>query len=176
MKKIYIAGCGGMLGEAFHKQFADEYELKCTDKDVNEPWLSFLDFREFDAYQADVIAFKPDYLFHLGANTDLEYCEKNPDDAYVTNTLAVENAVFIANRLNIPLLYISTAGIFDGRKAMYDDWDTPCPLGLYARSKFMGERFVIENTTPISRLPCGLDDGRRVCQGQEVYSETHATT
>jgi len=28
MKKIYIAGCGGMLGEAFYKQFKDEYELK----------------------------------------------------------------------------------------------------------------------------------------------------
>ena len=145
MKKIYIAGCGGMLGEAFHKQFREEYELKCTDRDVNESWLSFLDFRDFDAYQADVIAFKPDYLFHLDAYTDLEYCEKNPDDTYVTNTLAVENAVFIANKLNIPLLYISTAGIFDGKQAMYDDWDTPHPLGVYARSKFIGERFVTEN-------------------------------
>ena len=36
MKKIYIAGCGGMLGEAFYKQFKDNYILKCTDKDVNE--------------------------------------------------------------------------------------------------------------------------------------------
>ena len=31
-KKIYIAGCGGMLGEAFYTQFKNEYELKCTDK------------------------------------------------------------------------------------------------------------------------------------------------
>ena len=45
MKKIYMAGSGGMLGEAFFKQFRTEYELKCTDKDVNEDWLSFLDFR-----------------------------------------------------------------------------------------------------------------------------------
>ncbi len=147
MKKIYIAGCGGMLGEAFYKQFKEEYELKCTDKNVNESWLAFLDFRDFSAYQSDVNAFKPDYLFHLGAYTDLEYCENHPDDTYVTNTLAVENAVFIANKLNIPLLYISTAGIFDGGKAIYDDWDTPNPLGVYARSKFMGERFVIENAT-----------------------------
>jgi len=145
MKKIYIAGCGGMLGEAFYKQFSSDYELKCTDKDVNESWLSFLDFRDIDAYRADVIEFEPDYIFHLGAYTDLEYCENHPDDTYVTNTLAVENAVFIANELNIPLLYISTAGIFDGAKAMYDDWDVPNPLGVYARSKFMGERFVIEN-------------------------------
>ena len=145
MKKIYIAGCGGMLGEAFYKQFKEEYTLKCTDKDVNEDWLSFLDFRDFDQYKADVVDFKPDYLFHLGAYTDLEFCEKNADDSYMTNTLSVENAVRIANELDIPLLYISTAGIFDGAQEFYDDWDMPNPLGVYARSKYMGERFVCEN-------------------------------
>lgn len=145
-KKIYIAGCGGMLGEAFYTQFKDDYIIKCTDKDVNEDWLSFLDFRDFEAYKKDVYDFKPDFLFHLGAYTDLEFCEKNADDTYDTNTLAVENAVYLANELNIPLLYISTAGIFDGKKELYDDWDMPNPLGVYARSKYMGERFVVENT------------------------------
>ena len=144
-KKIYIAGCGGMLGEAFYEQFKNDYELKCTDKDVNESWLSFLDFRDRDAYIKDVMDFKPDYLFHIGAYTDLEFCEENAEDTYVTNTLSVENAVYIANKLNIPLLYISTAGIFDGKQDLYDDWDMPNPLGVYARSKYMGERYVCEN-------------------------------
>ena len=146
MKKIYIAGCGGMLGEAFYKQFKKEYTLKCTDKDVNEDWLTFLDFRDSDAYEKDVKDFDPDYLFHLGAHTSLEFCEENPDDTYLTNTLSVENAVRISNELDIPLLYISTAGIFDGKKDSYDDWDIPNPLGVYARSKYMGERFVCENS------------------------------
>jgi len=144
-KKIYIAGAGGMLGEAFYEQFKDEYILKCSDKDVNDNWLSFLDFRDRDSYLKDVEAFGPDYLFHLGAYTDLEYCELNSSDTYLTNTISVENAVYIANSLNIPLLYISTAGIFDGKKDLYDDWDQPNPLGVYARSKFMGERYVMEN-------------------------------
>lgn len=144
-KKIYIAGCGGMLGEAFYTQFKDEYEIKCTDKDVNDEWLSFLDFRDFDAYKKDVLDFNPDYLFHLGAYTDLEFCEQNVDETYMTNTLSVENAVYLANQLDIPLLYISTAGIFDGKQELYDDWDQPNPLGVYARSKYMGERYVVEN-------------------------------
>jgi dTDP-4-dehydrorhamnose reductase len=145
MKRIYVAGCGGMLGEAFYTQFKDEYEIKCTDIDVNEGWLSFLDFRDFDSYRKDVLDFKPDYLFHLGAFTDLEYCELNIEETYKTNTLSVENACYIANELDIPLLYISTAGIFDGKKELYDDWDVPNPLGQYARSKYAGEKFVQEN-------------------------------
>src|SRR4051794_31596135 len=144
-KRIYIAGAGGMLGDAFHHVFGGAHELKCSDIDVNAEWLSHLDFRDFEAYRTDVLSFRPDYLFHLGAYTDLEYCEEHPDDAYATNTLAVEHAVHIANELDVPLLYISTAGIFDGLKETYDDWDEPNPLGHYARSKYMGERFVAEN-------------------------------
>lgn len=142
MARIYIAGCGGMLGEGFYRQFKEEHSLKCTDKDVNADWLSFLDFRDFESYRKDVLAFSPDYLFHLGAYTDLEFCEMHVDDTYLTNTLSVEHACHIASELDIPLLYISTAGIFDGMKDAYDDWDCPGPLGHYGRSKYMGELYV----------------------------------
>ena len=144
-KKIYIAGCGGMLGEAFNERFKNEYHLKCTDIDVNEDWLSFLDFRDLDAYREDVLDFIPDYLFHLGAYTDLEYCELNPEDTYETNTKSVEYAVKIANELDILILYISTAGIFNGKKELYDDWDTPDPMGHYAKSKYLAEKYVQEH-------------------------------
>jgi len=144
-ERIYMAGAGGMLGEAFHDVLDGRYGLRCTDIDVNSEWLSFLDFRDFDEYRREVTEFRPDYLFHLGAFTSLEYCEEHPAETYTTNTVAVENAVHLANELDIPLLYISTAGIFDGAKDTYDDWDQPRPLGHYARSKYMGERFVAEN-------------------------------
>lgn len=144
-KRIYIAGSGGMLGEAFYKIYSKDNILRCTDKDVNESWLEYLDFRDAEAYKRDVEDFRPNYIFHLGAHTSLEYCEENSDDAYLTNTIAVENAVNIANGLNVPILYISTAGIFDGKKQTYDDWDDPSPLGHYARSKFLGEKFVVQN-------------------------------
>ena len=145
-KKIYIAGCGGMLGDAFYKEFTSDYDLMCTDIDLNSKWLSYLDFRDYDAYYHDVMEFKPDYLFHLGAFTDLEYCEENPLDTYKTNTISVENAVLISNRLDIPLLYISTAGIFDGGMDLYDDWDIPNPLGVYARTKYLGEKYIQQNS------------------------------
>lgn len=134
-----------MLGEAFYKVFGDDFELKCTDIDVNEAWLSHLDFRDYEAYWKDVTAFAPDYLFHLGAYTDLEYCELNQDATYATNTMSVENAAYISNKLDIPLLYISTAGIFDGTKDTFDDWDMPNPICHYARSKYAGEVFVEKN-------------------------------
>ena len=144
-KKIYISGCGGMLGKAFYDHFKINNQLKCSDIDTNETWLEYLDIRDREKYFKEVITFKPDYLFHLGAFTSLEECEKETSNAYDTNALSVENATAIANQLNIPLLYISTAGIFDGKKDNYDDWDIPNPLGHYARSKYIGELHVKEN-------------------------------
>src|SRR5579884_1471997 len=145
MPRIYMAGAGGMLGEAFHEQFSPQHDVRCTDIDVNDRWLSYLDFRDRDAYREDVRRFEPDWLFHLGAYTDLEYCELHPDDTYATNTRSVEHAVDIANELGIPMLYISTAGIFDGRKDVYDERDQPNPIGHYAKSKYLGERYVQEH-------------------------------
>lgn len=144
-KKIYIAGAGGMLGEAFHEVFSQTNTLKCTDIDVNENWIEYLDFRNTEEYFKDVANFQPDALFHIGALTSLEYCEENPKNAYLTNTLAAETATHISNELEIPILYISTAGIFDGKQDQYDDWDEPNPLGVYARSKYLGEKYVSMN-------------------------------
>lgn len=131
-----------MLGEAVHKVFAEDHVVECSDIDLNADWLSYCDFRDFAQYKSEVAKFAPDVLIHLGAHTSLEYCEDNRDDAYRTNTLAVEYACAIANAHDIPLVYISTAGIFDGEKMLYDDWDMPNPLGVYARSKYMGELYV----------------------------------
>lgn len=155
MKKIYIAGAGGMLGEAFYNVFKDEFALKCTDKDVNSDWLEYLDFRDRKNYTKDVNNYNPDYLFHLGAYTDLEYCELNQDDTYNTNTISVSTATQIANNLGIPIVYISTAGIFGGEKESYDDWDSPNPLSVYGRSKYMAERYVVENANKYLVLRAG---------------------
>ena len=134
-----------MLGEAFYFEFSKDYELYCTDKDVNEKWLHYLNFCEKDNYKSKVIKFNPDYLFHIGAFTDLEYCETHKDETIKTNTDSVISAVEISNELKIPLLYISTAGIFDGKKDFYDETDIPKPIGVYASSKYEAEKHVIKN-------------------------------
>mgnify|MGYP001403671509 FL=1 len=134
-----------MLGEAFYHCFKQNYKIKCTDIDVNEDWLEYLDFCDSDKYKLLVEQFSPHYLFHIGAFTDLEFCEKNQSETFRTNTDSVKTAVKISNKLNIPLLYISTAGIFDGLKEFYDENDAPKPMGVYAISKYEAEKFVMEN-------------------------------
>lgn len=155
MSKIYVAGAAGMLGDGIYKVFKDDYTLLCTDKNVTDEWVKFLDFRDYDAYRKDVFDFSPDYLFHIGAYTDLEWCEENKDETMLVNCMCVENAVNIANELNIPIVYISTAGIFGGEKDEYDEMDLPNPLDMYAKGKYGGERYVIEHARKYYVLRAG---------------------
>lgn len=137
--KIYIAGCGGMLGEAVYNKFNTIVNVCATDIDVSANWLSYADVREYKAIKKSVFDFGPDIIVNLAALTDMEYCENNQENAWLTNALGAENLALLAANLDIPYVYISTAGIFGGEKEFFNDFDTPNPLSYYAKSKYHGE-------------------------------------
>lgn len=137
--KVLISGCGGMLGDAAYKCFSSHCRVLATDIDLNEDWLTFGDVRDY--FQMSKIAddFQPDLIINLAALTDLEICERDIENTWKTNALGAENMALIAQRLNVPHVYISTAGIFDGEQEVYTDFDTPRPLSMYAKAKYYGE-------------------------------------
>lgn len=140
--RVYIAGGGGMLGLAVFQAFSDIATVAATDIDVNESWLEYGDVRDYHKIRASISTFRPDLLINLAAITNMELCETDPENAWLTNALGAENTALIAAELSIPLVYISTAGIFGGEKDSFNDYDTPNPLSIYAKSKYAGEQFV----------------------------------
>jgi dTDP-4-dehydrorhamnose reductase len=144
--RVVATGCGGMLGEAVHEVFKDICDFRPSDIDLNAPWLERLDVRSAGDVSAYLNKVKPNFIIHLAALTDMEYCELNPDDAYSTNAGGVENVAQYAREHNIPLVYISTAGIFDGGKDEYIETDIPNPLSVYGKSKYGGE--LVAKTLP----------------------------
>ena len=137
--RIYIAGCGGMLGDAVYKHFRDIAHVKATDINVNEEWLSYADVRDYRGALESLESFRPDIVINLAALTDLEQCERDPDNAWCTNALGAENLALMSSRLDAVHVYISTAGVFDGGQSLYTEFDAPRPLNVYGRSKYYGE-------------------------------------
>jgi dTDP-4-dehydrorhamnose reductase len=135
-----ILGCGGMLGQAVYARFSKCCTVLATDIDLNAPWLEPLDVRDWPQLYERARDFKPSLLINLAALTDLEYCELHPQEAYLINGLGQENACLAALKLDVPLVYISTAGIFDGGAEFYSDFDQPNPLSVYGKSKYYGEQ------------------------------------
>ena len=134
-----------MLGEAVYEHFKGICKLFPTDIDINEPWLGYLDVTDYARVREKIQQIKPDYIIHLAALIDMEYCERNPVEAYKVNTLGTEQIALLCNEFQIPLVYISTAGVFDDSKERYVEYDTPNPVHVYGKSVYAAERFIQEN-------------------------------
>lgn len=120
-----------MLGEAVQKIFPPDFHV--IDTDIEE-----FDVRKYRKFTKDVPS--PNYLVHLAAQTDLEFCENHPRHAYYTNTIGTFHMTEIAKQLDIPMVYMSTAGVFGKTsKNFFDESDNPDPVNTYGRSKYYGE-------------------------------------
>lgn len=128
--RILVTGSNGMLGTSVRRVFQD-HDLILT-KSID------LDVRNI----GQVMSFakkKIDLILHLAAETDLSRAEFNPGDAYTTNHTGTQNMLELAKNLNITIVYIGTAMIFDGKKKIYSEEDKANPTNHYGRSKYYGE-------------------------------------
>lgn len=140
-ERVLITGAGGMLGNAVYPYFAARFShVVATDKDPTEPWISLLDVRDSQAVERVFADFKPSLVLHLAACTDLEFCEANAVVARDTNAIATQSLAAICEQHAATLVYISTAGVFDGtKKGYYTEADAPNPIMVYGHTKREGE-------------------------------------
>lgn len=144
-KKILVTGCGGMLGSAIYPFFTSKgHDVLATDIDLNENWLKHLDVRDYMQAREISKNFQPEMIIHLAALTNLEECENDLKKSHETNFIGTRNIAEICRERRIPLVYVSTAGVFDGKKEVYTEKDIPNPINVYGKTKFYGE-IVVEN-------------------------------
>lgn len=146
--RILITGAAGMLGTSLAPALIDEdHTVRATDINHLSDSVTRLDVRNLEDMIDAARTFRPHLIAHLAAETDLEICEKNIRYAYEENFIGTQNACVTCNELDIPLVYISTAGVFDGRKnEPYTELDAPNPINVYGASKLQGEHIVREIT------------------------------
>jgi dTDP-4-dehydrorhamnose reductase len=139
-KKIFIAGANGMLGTTL-KNNTDTSEMLLTDKELSQG-IQFCDIRDLKHTTEMVNQYQPDIILNFAALVDLEYCEMEKDDCYLTNTIAAVHLFNLAKDRNIPYVFISTAGIFGNDKEFYTEEDQPYPLSAYGKSKYYTEQLL----------------------------------
>jgi len=126
LKKILITGTNGMAGSYV------DFGIK-TDR-------RSLDVTDLKEVLGVCYKYKPEAIVHLAAETDVDRCERDPEYAYLVNSIGTYNIAIAAKELGAKLIYISTAGIFDGLKeSPYIEEDEPNPKNFYGHSKFLGE-------------------------------------
>jgi dTDP-4-dehydrorhamnose reductase len=96
------------------------------------------------AREADVaVAFEaaaPEVVIHTASMTEVDACEKDPEQAYAANVTAAAAVARGARKAGAHLVHVSTDYVFDGDAGPYDEEALPNPRGVYAVTKHMGEQ------------------------------------
>jgi len=81
-----------------------------------------------------------DLVIHAAAYTNVDGAETDKETAFAVNGRGSENLAVASAKLDIPIVYISTDYVFDGKKnAPYLPDDKTAPLNIYGESKLAGE-------------------------------------
>ncbi|HPQ81970.1 MAG TPA: dTDP-4-dehydrorhamnose reductase, partial [bacterium] len=106
--------------------------------------LDDLDISAQDEVDRAVGSFKPTHIVNAAAYNAVDAAEDEPDRAFSTNAFAPGCIALAARRAGASMIHYSTDYVFDGKKASdYTEEDKPNPLSIYAQSKLLGERSVL---------------------------------
>ena len=147
--KLLVTGSSGLLGINLALEAVSTHEVTGVDraKLAGTPFnLLKADLLDAGAANSILDTAKPEWLINCAAIADLDVCEDMPELARKLNAeIPGELAKACAER-NIKFIHISTDAVFDGAKdGFYTEEDTPNPISVYSRTKFDGERAVLQN-------------------------------
>lgn len=133
--KVLITGANGMVAKATIKH-CQEIGDEVFAYNRNE-----LDISNKPQVLEKIEQNKPDAVINCAAYTNVDGAETNQEVCYAANSKGVENLALAAKEFDCRFVTISTDYVFDGEKeGFYTQKDTPNPKGVYAKSKYIGER------------------------------------
>ena len=139
--KILVTGSNGQLGSEIRdlKNEYDKLEFIFTD-------LVDLDICNIQSLYNFIIDNKINTVINCAAYTSVDKAEENKEIAEQVNSIGVSNIVKVLEEVNGKLIHISTDYVFDGNQNKpYKESDSVCPIGVYGKTKRLGEVAVINS-------------------------------
>jgi len=156
--KVFVTGAGGQLGhdlvnelagrgiEAVGSDIAAEYSGIQDGTAVTKAPYVQLDITDREAVLRVFREVKPDAVIHCAAWTAVDAAEdeENRDKVYRINALGTSYIAEACREADVPMLYLSTDYVFNGKGET--PWDPDCtdyaPLSWYGQTKLLGEEAV----------------------------------
>jgi len=136
-KRILITGSAGQLGFELLRRCPEGIECQGVDL----PELDITNREQVARLAGD---FRPEVLVNAAAYTAVDKAESDEAAALAVNVDGPANLAAVARKAGARMIHISTDFVFDGSgKRPYREDDPPDPLGVYGRTKLLGEEAVL---------------------------------
>jgi dTDP-4-dehydrorhamnose reductase len=139
LNTVWITGAGGLIG-SYLVRSAPRYASVAT---VIALTHERLDLTDAAAVRAMFRRQEPQLVIHCAALSRSPECQANPA---LARKLNVEVTALLAElAADIPLFFLSSDLVFDGRKGNYDETAPINPLSVYAETKVAAEHVILRN-------------------------------
>jgi dTDP-4-dehydrorhamnose reductase len=142
-KRLLIIGARGFLGMHAVKAAMDTFEVIRGDRSgTGQPESVEIDVADASSVNRAFRQARPDFVLLLAAMSDIDRCERLPEQAFAVNARGAETVANACARTGARLLFTSSAAVFDGRKHGYSEEDAVGPLSVYGKTKAWAENAV----------------------------------
>src|SRR5690554_1865930 len=155
LKKVLITGGNGQLGQKLILHcLQNKIDFLATSNSAKnfsacpEEAFKIMDVTNAEEVKKVVEHYQPTHIINAAAMTNVDLCEEKPELCYAINKDGVVNLLEAAIAHESHLIQISTDFIFDGEKDFYNEEDAPNPLGIYGKSKWEGEKILLNSDYP----------------------------
>lgn len=135
-KRAFITGAAGFIGN------------RVSDHLARQGWDVVpiaADIRSTSTIEA---VFEPansqDVIIHAAALSNVDWCEKNPNEAVWVNVAGTRNVAAAAKQAGARLIFFSSEYVFDGQAGPYHEDNEPNPINEYGRQKLAAEKLIGE--------------------------------
>lgn len=139
MNRILLLGSTGQVGQELLKTLSTLGEVITLTRQE-------LDLTNSDQIAETIASWQPKIIINASAYTAVDKAESESELAMAINTVAPKIMAQAAQVLSATLVHISTDYVFNGKNhTPYIEEDEPDPIGVYGKSKLLGELGVKEN-------------------------------
>lgn len=87
----------------------------------------------------------PEAVIICGANTSIDNCRSNEEKSSQLNVEGTKRILDEINSQEIKSVFLSSEAVFDGKRGMYEENDTPNPVTVYGKQKLLIEEYIVQN-------------------------------
>lgn len=151
--KVLVTGGGGLLGSNVVAQLAErDIEVIATvhSKVPQSSSNDGVEWRVMDVTDDSSVGrvieqYRPDWIVNCAAITDVDRCERLPDEAFEVNTRGAQRIAEAAKRVGAVPCQVSTDYVFgNNEKSPHHPAEELTPIQVYGRTKAEAERNVRE--------------------------------
>lgn len=156
--KWLITGSEGFIGSHLCQHLFQRHEVLGTylEKPRGAVFNSFpLDVLNRSDIRKVFEGFTPQCVVHLAGSKDVQWCERNPQEAYKLNTESVRYVAEACQEFSCGLIFLSSDYVFEGTKGRYSLESVCNPQTVYGKTKLEAENILKGMSIPFSIIRTG---------------------